>query len=112
MVPMYLGPPPFLPTMNPNVSKTLSKEGGDDSAPRSAAEEAAALAAHLAVMCNAFRPEARQATIDDPGDLLGRLMGSDHVSVVRAPSPMSCHVTLQASAYSAFQPAGRSLASV
>jgi hypothetical protein len=109
MVPMFLGPPPFTPAAGTNQS--FVKEGGDDSAPRSAAEEAEALAAHLAVLCHALRPEARPATRDSPGDLLGRVLGSSDTSAAARPQ-MNCHVALQASAFSAFKPAGRSLTSV
>ena len=112
MVPMFLEPPPFPHISHTAAPKSLIKEGGDDSAPRSAAEEAAALAAHLSVMCDAFRPEARQATRDDPSDLLGRVLGSSDKEISSAKPLMSCHVALQASAFSAFKPAGRSLTSV
>ena len=113
-------PPPMLMGLMPPAAPV--KEGGDDSEPplktsAVADEEAAALAAHLSALCNAFRPSARPATQDDSELLAKSLLlagsssGPGDVKSASAIARHSCHVALQASAFSAFKPAGRPLAS-
>ena len=108
MLPMLPMGPPLAAVAGPR-GKAPVKEGGADSF--RSEEAAAALAAHLAALCNAFKPAARPARREDDG-LFGRLGCFEAAAEPTTTAAQhGCHIALRASACSAFRPAARQLAS-
>ena len=97
---------PMGPPFAAGAGKPPVKEGRADSF----RSEDAALAAHLAALCNAFKPAARPAAKEDDS-LFGRLGCYEAAAAPTAAAQHGCHIALRASACSAFRPAARQLAS-